>query len=150
MPTSLVCDETLIDRTNCVHRCQIGMGRLNKMIAILLPVFWLVTLVSCPFESLACAWPAECASSSTGDAAPQAGDPCCSSNDQIRCDMRRNGVVRVLAEQPRLGLFSNDQPIPPPSLTPAIPLTGAAFLLQQRWQFVWRTADSPRAPSSLA
>jgi hypothetical protein len=126
------------------------MGRLKKLIAVLLPVFLLVTFVYSPFASLACAWPAECASSSTGEAATQAGDPCCSSNDQVRCDMRRNGVVRIQAEQPRLGLFSNDQPIPSPSLTPAIPLTGEAFLLQQRWQFVWRTADSPRAPSSLA
>ena len=126
------------------------MGRLKKMITVLLPVFWLVTFVSSPFASLACPWPAECASSSTGDPAAQEGDPCCSSNDQIRCDLRRLGVVRVQAEQPRFGLFSNDQPIPLPSLTPAIPLTGKAFLLQQRWQFVWRTADSPRAPSSLA
>jgi len=126
------------------------MGRLRKMITVLLPVFWLVTFVSSPFESSACAWPAECASRSTGVAADQAGDPCCSSNDQIRCDLRRNGVVRTQAEQPRLGLFFNAQPIPSPSLTPAIPLTGEAFLLQQRWQFVWRTADSPRAPSFLA
>src|SRR5664279_2270983 len=126
------------------------MGRLKKLVAVLLPVFWLVTFVSSPFASLACAWPAECACSSTGYAAPQSDDQCCSSNDQVRCDIRRNGVVRNQIEQPRPGLFSNDQPIPPPSLTPAIPLTGGAFLLQQRWQFVWRTADSPRAPSSLA
>jgi len=126
------------------------MGRLRKMITVLLPVFWLVTFVSSPFESSTCAWPAECASCSTGVTAAQAGDPCCSSNDQIRCDMRRNGAVRTQAEQPCLGLFSNDQPIPSPNLTPAIPLTGEAFLLQQRWQFVWRTADSPRAPSFLA
>jgi len=126
------------------------MGRLKKLITVLLPVFLLVTFVYSPFASLACAWPAECASTSTGDAAPQAGDPCCSSNDQIRCDMRRNGAVRIQAEQPRLVLFPINQPIPPPILTPAIPLTGAAFLLQQRWQFVWRTADSPRAPSLLA
>jgi len=126
------------------------MGNLKKLITALLPVFLLVTFVYSPFASLGCAWPVECSSSSTGDAAPQAGDPCCSSNDQIRCDMRRNGVVRIQAEQPRLGLFSNDQPIPSTSLSPAIPLTGEAFLLQQRWQFIWRTADSPRAPSSLA
>jgi hypothetical protein len=126
------------------------MGRLKKMIAVLLPVFWLVAFVSSPFESLACAWPAECASSSAGDAATQSGDPCCSSNDQIRCEMRRNGLVRIQTEQPRLGLFSNDQALPSHSFASAIPLTGEAFLLQQRWQFVWRTADSPRAPSSLA
>jgi hypothetical protein len=126
------------------------MGRLKKMITVLLPMFWLVTFVYSPFESLACAWPAECASSSAGDAAPQSGDSCCASDDQFRCELRRIGVVRIQAEQPRLGLFSNDQPIPSPSLTPAIPPTGEAFLLQQRWQFVWRTADSPRAPSFLA
>jgi len=126
------------------------MGRVKKMITVLLPVFWLVTLVSGPCESLACTWPADCASGSTMDAATRSGDPCGSSNDQIHCNMRRNGVVRLQAEQPRPGVFSNDQPIPSPNLTSAIPLTGKAFLLQQRWQFVWRTADSPRAPSSFA
>jgi len=76
------------------------------MITALLPVFWLVTFGSSPFESLACAWPAECASRSAWDAATRAGDPCCSSNDPVRSDLRRNGVVRIQAEQPRLVLFS--------------------------------------------
>ena len=124
------------------------MGRLKKMIAVLLPVFWLVTLVSGPFESLACVQPAECASRSTGHT--QSCEPCCSANDPIRCELRRDGVVRLQAEQPRLGLVFNDQPIFATRFASAIHPTGEAFFLQQRWQFVWRTADFPRAPSSLA
>lgn len=125
------------------------MGQFKKMIAVLLPFFWLAALVSGPFETLACAQPAECANSSS-PGHTQSCHTCCSANDPIRCELRRDGVVRIQVEQPRMGLFFQDQPIPATRFGSAIPPTGEAFLLQQRWQFIWRTADFPRAPSSLA
>jgi hypothetical protein len=127
------------------------MGQLKKMFAVLLPVFWLVTFVACPFaSSLACVWPADCASASSPAGDTQAGDPSCASDDLLRWDVRRHGVVRIPADQPPLGLFSTPPSIPVLRIAPEFPPTDQAFLLQQRWQFVWRTADSPRAPSFLA
>jgi len=127
------------------------MGQLRKMLTVLLPVFWLVTFVACPFAStLACAGPIECASASCpAGNATQAGDQCGAADDMVRWDGRRQGMARIQAEQPRRELFSSP-PATPTRITPAISPTNAAFLLQQRWQFVWRTADSPRAPSFLA
>ena len=128
------------------------MGRLKKMATVLLPVFWLVTFVFSPFaSSLVCTWPTDCASAScpAGDEATQAGGQSCFADDLVRWDGRRQGMARIQAEQLRRDLFSSP-PATPPKITPAISPTDAAFLLQQRWQFVWRTADSPRAPSFLA
>lgn len=128
---------------------QSSMGRLKTIVASLLPVLWLVALVHCPLESVAFSLPDDrCApSNSTEDAAPVPGPSCCSPDEYIRCQLRRSGGERVQVAPRRLEPVSTDHPVPLRSFTPAIPLAGDAFLLQQRWHFVWRTADPPRAPS---
>ena len=130
---------------------QSSMGRLETIIASLLPVLWLVALVHCPLESPAFSLPDDCCapSNSTGDAAPVPGHSCCSPDEYVRCQWRRSGGERVQVAPRRLEPVSTDHPVLLRSFTPAIPLAGDAFLLQQRWQFVWRTADAPRAPSFL-
>ena len=128
------------------------MGRFNNMIATLLPAFWLVALMHGPWESSAFSWLDDgCAAcSSTGNVAPLSGHSCSSPDDYVRCEVRRISGDRIQVAQPRFEPVSTDDPLPLVRLIPVIPLTGGALLLQQRWQFVWRTADSPRAPSSLA
>lgn len=130
---------------------QSSMGRLKTIVASLLPVLWLVALVHCPLESSAFSLPDDCCApgNSTGDAAPVPENSCCSPDEYVRCPLRRSGGERVQVAPRRLEPVSNDHPVPLRSFTPAIPLAGDAFLLQQRWQFVWRTADPPRAPSFL-
>ena len=129
---------------------QPSVSRLKTIVASLLPVLWLVTLGYCPLESAAFSVTDGCCApiSSTGDAAPVPGHSCCS-HEYVRCQLRRSGGEHAQVAPRRLEPVSTDNPIPLRSFTPAIPLAGDAFLLQQRWQFVWRTADAPRAPSFL-
>jgi hypothetical protein len=61
--------------------------------------------------------------------------------------LRRGGVERGPAALRQFEPLAADQPALFRGITPAIPPAGDALLLQQRWQFVWRTADPPRAPS---
>jgi hypothetical protein len=130
---------------------QSSMGRLKTIIASLLPALWLVTLVQCPLESPAFSFPSNCGApgNSTGESAPVPGHSCYSADEYVRCHWRRGGGERAQVATRRLEPVSTDHPVSLRSFTPAIPLAGDAFLLQQRWQFVWRTADSPRAPSFL-
>jgi hypothetical protein len=133
-------------------RVQWCTGRIKKIIAPLLPVFWLAALMHGPWESSAFDWLDNgCAScNAAGNMAPLSGHSCSASDDYIRCEVRRISGDRMQAAPPRFEPVATDNPLPLRRLTPAIPLTGEAFLLQQRWQFVWRTADFPRAPSFLA
>jgi hypothetical protein len=128
------------------------MARLKKSINVLLPVFWLVTFSYASFESNACARSSErtVATCPIGDASPGSGDLCCYSHDQLRHLVRRYLLERGQEKQLAARLLAGDHPLSPPGSITAIPLTGGAFLLQQRWQFLWRTADSPRAPTFLA
>ena len=129
------------------------MVQLRKSIVVLLPVFWLATFGYGSFESLGCATLFQniAASSPSGEAAPETGDPCCLAHDLFRSPTRMQTAVRNLEYQPpRIGFALSEHPSPPPVSILAHSLTGDSFLLQQRWQFLWRTADSPRAPSSLA
>jgi hypothetical protein len=128
------------------------MGRFKNMIASLLPVFWLAALMHGPWEASAFSWLNDaCGSSSlTGIIAPLSGHSCCAADECVRCEVRRISGDRIQIAQPRFEPVSTENPLPLRRLTPVIPLAGEAFLLQQRWQFVWRTADFPRAPSFLA
>jgi hypothetical protein len=129
---------------------QSSMGRLKTIVASLLPVLWLAALVQCPLESLAFSLPANCCASSnpTGDAAP-VPEPLCCYEDNVRCQLRRSGGERVQVALRRLEPVFTGNPLPLRIITPAIPAADGALLLQQRWQFVWRTADPPRAPAFL-
>ena len=133
-------------------RVQLSMGRIHKFIASLLTAFWLVTLGHGPLESLAFASPNNdcipCAA--TEGASPLTAHSCSTPDQNDRCELRRNGIERVQVAFRSLAAVSPLQQIRQRSFAPVIPLVGEAFLLQQRWQFVWRTADSPRAPSFLA
>jgi hypothetical protein len=131
---------------------QLSMGRLKSIVASLLPVLWLAVLVHCPLESPAFSVPDDCCAScnSTGDATPVHEHSCCSPDDSVRCQLRRSGGARAQVSLRRLEPVRADNSIPLRSITRVIPTAGDAFLLQQRWQFVWRTADPPRAPSFLA
>jgi len=124
------------------------MARLKKSIVILLPVFWLVTLSYVSFESTASARPIACTAVSCpfGDATPESGDPCYLFNDQVRHTIRRLLLERTQEKPSHPGLLAGNRPSAPPAFLAPISLAGGAWMLQQRWQFVWRTADSPRAP----
>ncbi|MEI7807899.1 MAG: hypothetical protein WCJ07_05395 [Verrucomicrobiota bacterium] len=128
------------------------MGRFNKFIASLLTAFWLVTLVHGPLESLAFASPnnncVPC--TSTEGASPLTAHSCSALDQNARCELRRHAITRLPVAFRSLAAISPLQQIGQRRFAPVIPLVGEAFLLQQRWQFVWRTADSPRAPSFLA
>ena len=134
------------------ERVQLSMGRIHKFIASLLTAFWLVTLVHGPLESLASAslnnGCIPCAS--TEDPSPLTEHSCSALDQNARCELRRNGIERVQVAFRSFAAVSPLKQIRQRSFAPLIPLAGEVFLLQQRWQFVWRTADSPRAPSFLA
>ena len=128
------------------------MGRTKKIIASLLPVFWLVALAHGPLqfsafaqgnnESFPCC--------SAEGAAPLSENSGCVLDQNARCELRRHSIERPPVTLRNLEAVSDDQSNSVRSFALANPLAGEAFLLQQRWQFVWRTADSPRAPSFLA
>ena len=134
------------------RRVQLNVGRTKKIIASLLPVLLLVVLAHGPVESSVFASPNNgCVPCGSAEgAAPLPENSCCLLDQIARCELRRQAVERLPVACRNLEPVSNHQPIPLRSFSPAIPLAGEACLLQQRWQFVWRTADSPRAPSFLA
>lgn len=134
------------------RRVQSSMGHFKQMIASLLPAFWLVALVHGPLESSAFASPNNgcIPCTSTEGASPLTEHSCCDLDQSARCKSRRHSIERQPVTLRNLEPVSDDWSILVRSFTPAIPLAGEAFLLQQRWQFLWRTADSPRAPSFLA
>ena len=127
---------------------------MKQAVIVLLPVFWLVTLSYAPFESSACArpagWTVAGLPAGDGDAAPLSDDPCCFSHDQLRHCARRHVWDRSDEKHPLAGLRSSDRPFSPIAVIAAVPPAGEAFSLQQRWQFIWRTAAPPRAPTFLA
>jgi hypothetical protein len=133
-----------------IRSVQSIVGRLKSIIVVsLLLALWLAGSVNCPLESPAFALPGNCcaAGNSTGGAAPIPENSCCPLDDGVRCQLRRSGGTRGQAAPQSLEPVSADISNPPGSISPAIRPAGDAFLLQQRWQFVWRTADPPRAPS---
>ncbi|HEV2693015.1 MAG TPA: hypothetical protein VG347_09000 [Verrucomicrobiae bacterium] len=130
------------------------MARIKKSVIALLPVFWLVTLSYAPFESTAAAAALQHATASIAvdatAAAPESADLCYFPNDQIRHVLRRHLLDRGEESQFTSGLLTAVRTSSSPVALTAIPLPGEFFSLQQRWQFLWRTAAPPRAPTFLA
>ncbi|MDR3459865.1 MAG: hypothetical protein P4N60_20745 [Verrucomicrobiae bacterium] len=125
---------------------------MKQAVVVLLPVVWLVTVGYVSFESspgVRLAEPTE-AGRSTSGAAPESGDICWFANDQTRHVARRLFPGRSQDKETPGGLVPTNRPSAPPQVIAAVPLAGPSSLLQQRWQFLWRTAASPRAPASLA
>lgn len=127
------------------RRVQSSMARLKMFIVSVLPLLWLVALGHCSMESPAGALP----SNAAGQAARSSETSCCSPVECVRCPLPRGGGERGLAAPKCLAPVSTDDLFTLCRFTPAIPPAGEAYLLQQRWQFVWRTADAPRPPSCL-
>jgi len=125
-----------------------SMGRLKNMIAARLQVFWLVALMSGPLALSASAKDG-CDNSCplAGNAAPLSESPDGSSAEFIRCEVRRINLNHQPVTPPRLAPVGAGNQVLRHHFVPAIPLTGESILLQQRWQFVWRTAGTPRSPS---
>jgi hypothetical protein len=136
---------------NAVRSVQPSMVRVKNFVASLLSAFLLVVLAHASLEPSACGWAAEggAAGSLPDDSSPGSGLFCSATPVTIHRAVRRHGGGGAQSDR-FLGPVSPGRPVSPRNLTSAIPPAGESLLLQQRWQFVWRTADSVRAPSFRA
>lgn len=122
------------------------MSRLKTIVALLLPALWLVALVHCVFEfptsplADTCAMPSDAFEKSLSLTEHSHLSEC------IRNRSRRSEQKLETLPQ-RAAVFPVAPFYFPCTFSLAKPLQGDAFLLQQRWHFVWRVADSPRKPS---
>jgi hypothetical protein len=137
---------------NPQSRVLLDMHRRRAIIASLLPVWLLVTLLLCPLDPRGWVAPGFCCAAldTAEDTVPAPSKPCCSHDESARCQWRRNGGDRVEVAPNFLGPLATCVSISFGISAPVTPLAGDAFLLPQRWQFVWRTAAEPRAPAILS
>lgn len=117
-----------------------------------MPVLWLVAVLHCPLEFVGLFKPDYCcfsAGSTKTSPADSSNGGCSLANKSSaigRCAFARQddwlpqNLMSTVMEGARYF----------PQLPPVILLTGDVLALGHRWQFVWRTAVSPRAPAFLA
>lgn len=129
------------------------MRRLKTMFGLLLAAFWLAaTGHCCPDPLDLCAGSDGTTSMATapqGKGAPAPGN-CCSFEQSARSWNRRPSVHSGLDEIPSF-LTASDWDLP--GYVPAnvlITLSDSPSGLAKSWQFLWRTALEPRAPSRVS
>jgi hypothetical protein len=118
--------------------------------AWLLPALSLVVAVLSVPDALTVLMPGlACACSNSdedGDSNPD--EDCSSPTEGIGCQSRLDDEVgRWIAPQ-RIELTLGKPQAAPRSILPSRAQNDQSFRLHQRWQFAWRTALPPRAPSS--
>jgi hypothetical protein len=134
--------------TNCVKRSMAGF---KSILTSLLPVFWLMVLVLYPVASPGQFAPKLCCSPLSLEEAtvPMPAKPCCWQYSEAQCQWLQSSSDRLEATSKLFESVASRTEIHLGSGLRASPTTDDAFLLPQRWQFVWRAAAQPRAPSLL-
>jgi hypothetical protein len=137
-----------------IERCATGavegiMTRTRTVLISLIPAFWLVTAMSCLGQSLGAGNHASLHGYLVNTGHGTHDFPCLDSSLDQAC--RRAGR--------RINIQPSEDDFSPPSLVQITQLASeqtAGLLLHlpaglaQRWQFLWRTASEPRAPSSAS
>jgi len=129
------------------------MPRLKSVLLVCWTALWLVGAMHCPLEALgvltndSCCWTAPATLNDPGGPAKSG----CSYEELARQLIRRTGETALatvtVAESGFLPLIMWRTTIT--VIEPTKSCDEASFL-PQRWQFHWRTALAPRAPSPLA